>query len=60
MTFNIGVQHTDTSLVATASAPYAAIPVIMGILLLRERPAANQWAGVAVVFGGVVLLAVAS
>jgi drug/metabolite transporter (DMT)-like permease len=58
--FNVGVQHADTALVATASAPYAAIPVIMGVALLRERPALNQWAGVAAVFTGVVLLALAS
>jgi drug/metabolite transporter (DMT)-like permease len=58
--FNVGVQHAETSLVATASAPYAAIPVIIGVAILRERPAPNQWAGVAAVFSGVVLLALAS
>lgn len=60
VTFNLGVQRADTSLVATASAPYAAIPVVIGVVLLRERPARSQWAGVAAVCSGVVLLALAS
>src|SRR5581483_8165308 len=36
--FNVGVLHTGTAVVATASAPYAVVPVLMGTLLLAERP----------------------
>lgn len=58
--FNLGIRHADTSIVAAASAPYAVIPIIMGVAILHERPARVQWLGVALVLGGVVLLGVVS
>lgn len=58
--FNFGIRHADTSVVATASAPYAVVPIAMGVLLLAERPARSQWAGVALVVSGVVLLGLAA
>jgi drug/metabolite transporter (DMT)-like permease len=57
--FNFGIRHADTSVVATASAPYAVVPIVMGVLLLGERPARSQWAGVALVISGLLLLGLA-
>lgn len=54
--FNVGVRHAPTSVVATASAPYAVVPVLMGTLLLGERPSAVQWFGVSLVLAGLVAL----
>jgi drug/metabolite transporter (DMT)-like permease len=54
--FNFGVRHADTSIVATAAAPYALVPITAGVVLLHERPGAIQWAGVALVIAGLVLL----
>ena len=54
--FNLGTRHADTSIVAAASAPYAVIPIVMGVAVLRERPGRVQWLGVALVLGGLVLL----
>jgi drug/metabolite transporter (DMT)-like permease len=54
--FNVGTRHAATSIVATASAPYALVPVLMGTYLLRERPTATQWSGVALVLIGLVTL----
>lgn len=54
--FNIGTRKADTALVATAAAPYAVVPIALGVALLRERPAPIQWLGIALVIGGVVLL----
>jgi drug/metabolite transporter (DMT)-like permease len=42
--------------VATAAAPYSAVPIIAGVVLLHERPRATQWAGVALVIAGLLLL----
>jgi drug/metabolite transporter (DMT)-like permease len=58
--FNVGVQHADTSLVATAAAPYAVVPVVLGVAVLHERPAPVQWLGVVLVIGGLVLLGLSS
>jgi drug/metabolite transporter (DMT)-like permease len=57
--FNLGVERDDTAIVAAASAPYAIIPVVAGVLLLHERPTPLQWAGVGLVIVGLVLLGLA-
>jgi len=54
--FNLGAERAATAVVATASAPYALLPIIAGMLLLHERPTLLQRAGVAAVVGGLVLL----
>jgi drug/metabolite transporter (DMT)-like permease len=56
LVFNIGVREAETSVVATAAAPYAVVPIVVGVAFLRERPAPNQWLGVAAVIGAMVLL----
>jgi drug/metabolite transporter (DMT)-like permease len=58
--FNFGVRHADTSVVATAAAPYAVVPIVAGVFLLHERPRATQWAGIALVIAGLVLLGLVS
>ena len=58
--FNLGVEHDDTAIVAAASAPYAVIPVVAGVLLFRERPTPLQWAGVGLVIVGLVGLGLAA
>jgi len=60
ISFNLGVRQAATSVVATASAPYAVIPIALGVLLLRERPTRVQWFGVAVVIVGLVRLGLVS
>lgn len=54
--FNLGVRHAETAVVATAATPYSVVPIIMGVLLLAERPRRLQWAGIALVLTGLVLL----
>jgi drug/metabolite transporter (DMT)-like permease len=58
--FNLGVRHAATSIVATASAPYAVVPIVMGVSLLRERPNPTQWFGVTLVLAGLVTLGLTS
>jgi drug/metabolite transporter (DMT)-like permease len=58
--FNFGVRHEETSIVATAAAPYSVVPIVAGVVLLVERPKAVQWAGVALVIAGLVLLGLVS
>jgi drug/metabolite transporter (DMT)-like permease len=57
--FNLGAEHAATSVVATASAPYALVPVAAGVLLLHERPNRLQRAGVMLVIGGLLVLGLA-
>lgn len=56
VSFNLGVARDDTAIVAAASAPYAVIPIVVGVLVLGERPTPVQWAGVGLVIVGLVLL----
>jgi drug/metabolite transporter (DMT)-like permease len=58
--FNLGAERAETSIVSAASAPYAVIPIVAGVILFRERPAPIQWGGIAAVIGGVVLLGLVS
>ena len=59
VSFNLGTERDDTAVVAAASAPYAVIPVVAGVLFFHERPTPVQWAGVALVIAGLVLLGLA-
>ncbi len=54
--FNLGVGHAAAAIVAAASAPYAVVPIVMGISLFGERPTRTQWSGVGCVIVGVVVL----
>jgi drug/metabolite transporter (DMT)-like permease len=58
--FNFGVRHADTSIVATAAAPYSVVPIAAGVLLIHERPSRAQWLGIALVIAGLVLLGLVS
>jgi drug/metabolite transporter (DMT)-like permease len=51
-----GTELGYLSIVSAASATFPLIPVVGGIILLRERPAASQLAGIALVVGGLLLL----
>lgn len=54
--FNVGVGVADTAVVAAAAAPYAVVPIVMGVVVLAERPTRTQWSGIALVMAGIVLL----
>jgi len=59
VSFNLGTEHADTAIVAAASAPYAVIPVIAGVMFFHERPTPVEWVGVGLVIAGLVLLGLA-
>ena len=59
VSFNLGTERSDTAIVAAASAPYAVIPVVAGVLFFHERPTPVEWAGVGLVIAGLVLLGLA-
>jgi drug/metabolite transporter (DMT)-like permease len=56
ISFNLGTEHAETAVVAAASAPYAVIPVVAGVVFLHERPTPVQRAGVGLVIVGLILL----
>jgi drug/metabolite transporter (DMT)-like permease len=58
--FNVGVRHAQVSFVAAASAWYPLVPLVFAVVLLRERPARNQWLGIALILGGLSLLGAAA
>jgi drug/metabolite transporter (DMT)-like permease len=52
-----GGELGHVSITAAASVSYPLIPILGGVLYFRERPAATQALGVALVIGGLVILA---
>lgn len=54
-----GAEVGLLSIVTVASATYPLIPVIGGVVLLHERPAPTQYAGVVLVIVGLMLLGLA-
>lgn len=54
-----GAEVGLVSIVTAASATYPLIPVFGGVAVLHERPAPNQYLGVALVVAGLVVLGVA-
>jgi drug/metabolite transporter (DMT)-like permease len=54
--FNVGVRNAETAVVATAAAPYAIVPIVLGVLTMHERPKPIQWAGIVLVLVGLMLL----
>jgi drug/metabolite transporter (DMT)-like permease len=58
--FNLGVGHAAAAIVAGAAAPYAVVPIVMGVSLFHERPSRPQWMGVVCVIVGVIVLGTAT
>jgi drug/metabolite transporter (DMT)-like permease len=52
----LGVQAGFASIVATGSGVYPIIPALLGITVMGERLAPNQYVGIAVLLGGLVTL----
>jgi drug/metabolite transporter (DMT)-like permease len=55
----LGIATSSAAITATVAATFAAVPVLLGIVLLRERPQRHQVAGIVAVLAGIVALAAA-
>lgn len=56
--FTYGLQVAPTWLVALASSLGPMVTVAAGVLLFGERPRPVQWAGIALVFSGIAMVAI--
>jgi len=54
--YTLGTQGGNLSITTAVSASFILIPVVGGLVFFKERPAASQLVGVALVGGGLVLL----
>ncbi|MBK9712036.1 MAG: DMT family transporter [Kouleothrix sp.] len=54
--FNLGAGTTYTSIVTALASLFSAVTVLMAWAILRERLSRAQWAGVAVILCGVLLV----
>jgi drug/metabolite transporter (DMT)-like permease len=53
---NFGLEFRHVSIVTVIASLYAAVTVLLAAVVLRERLNWKQWAGVALIFAGVVIL----
>ena len=54
--YSAGAEMGFVSIVLTASAVFPLIAVVLSVVLLHERPVPNQYAGIALVIGGLLML----
>lgn len=54
--YGFGIQFGSTALTATAASTFAAVPVILGIALLGERPERHQQLGIVAAIVGIIAL----
>ncbi len=54
--FNLGIGSAYTSIVTALASLFSAVTVLLAWAILRERLAPTQWAGVAVILVGVLLV----
>jgi drug/metabolite transporter (DMT)-like permease len=54
--YKIGIATTLTSVVVTLSSHFSAVTVLLAWVILRERQARWQWAGVFAILLGVLLV----
>jgi drug/metabolite transporter (DMT)-like permease len=54
--FNLGIGSAYTSIVTALASLFSAVTVLLAWAILRERLAPAQWAGVAIILAGVLLV----
>ena len=54
--FNLGISSAYTSVVTALASLFSAVTVLLAWAILRERLAPMQWAGVAIILAGVLLV----
>jgi drug/metabolite transporter (DMT)-like permease len=59
LAFNRGAEIGEVALTGAAASTYPVIPIVVGLVALRERVATHQLVGVAGVIGGMVVLSLA-
>jgi drug/metabolite transporter (DMT)-like permease len=52
----LGIATSSAAITATVASTFAAVPVVLGIVLLREQPQRHQVAGIAAALAGIVAL----
>jgi drug/metabolite transporter (DMT)-like permease len=53
---NYGMLHEQTSVVSVLASLYGAVTVALAALFLREKVSTPQWAGIAAIFIGIMLI----
>lgn len=53
---NYGMQHEQVSVVSVLSSLYGAVTVALAAIILREPVSRMQWAGIAAIFAGIILI----
>lgn len=58
LAFNLGLRVAPAALIAPIAGSFSVITIALALIFFRERPAANQWAGVIAIIGGIVVISI--
>jgi len=58
LAFNIGIRAAPAALIAPIAGSFSLVTILLALVLFKERPAANQWAGIAAIIAGIVVMSV--
>ena len=58
LSFNLGVAESFTTTTTALGSLYSAVAVVLGWIFLKERLSPPQWAGIATILAGVLLVSV--
>jgi len=58
LAFNIGIRAAPAALIAPIAGSFSLVTIVLALLFFKERPAMNQWAGIAAIIIGIVVMSV--
>jgi transporter family protein len=58
LAFNMGIRAAPAALIAPIAGSFSLVTILLVLIFFRERPAANQWAGIAAIIAGIIVMGV--
>lgn len=59
LSFNLGIRAAPAAIIALIAGSFSLVTIILALVISKERPAGNQWAGIAAILSGIVVMSIA-